>query len=84
MLIIIALLSTAVGNIAAIARQHRAGWRGHRSRMGFFLLGILSASERLVRRLLHSRLRDVSAGSFGMIILLSRADSRRSGSRTEG
>lgn len=77
MLIIIALLSMAIGNIAAIAQDNIKRMLAYSSisHMGFFLLGILSAdpngySSALFYILVYAVM---SAGSFGMIILLSRA-----------
>ncbi len=77
MLIIIALLSMVVGNIIAIAQDNIKRMLAYSSisHMGFFLLGILSAnpngySSALFYILVYAMM---SAGSFGMIILLSRA-----------
>jgi NADH-quinone oxidoreductase subunit N len=77
MLIIIALLSMAIGNIVAIAQDNIKRMLAYSSisHMGFFLLGILSAdpngySSALFYILVYAVM---SAGSFGMIILLSRA-----------
>jgi len=77
MLIIIALLSMAVGNIVAIAQDNIKRMLAYSSisHMGFFLLGILSAGPNgygssLFYILVYAIM---SAGSFGMIILLSRA-----------
>lgn len=77
MLIIIALLSMAIGNIIAIAQDNIKRMLAYSSisHMGFFLLGILSAdpngySSALFYILVYAVM---SAGSFGMIILLSRA-----------
>ena len=77
MLIIIALLSMAIGNIVAIAQDNIKRMLAYSSisHMGFFLLGILSASPNgygssLFYILVYAIM---SAGSFGMIILLSRA-----------
>ncbi len=77
MLIIIALLSMTIGNIVAIAQDNIKRMLAYSSisHMGFFLLGILSAdpngySSALFYILVYAVM---SAGSFGMIILLSRA-----------
>ena len=77
MLIIIALLSMAVGNIVAIAQDNIKRMLAYSSisHMGFFLLGILSVGANgygssLFYILVYAIM---SAGSFGMIILLSRA-----------
>lgn len=77
MLIIIALLSMTIGNVVAIAQDNIKRMLAYSSiaHMGFFLLGILSAdsngySSALFYILVYAVM---SAGSFGMIILLSRA-----------
>ncbi|MHB8623910.1 MAG: NADH-quinone oxidoreductase subunit NuoN [Sulfuricaulis sp.] len=77
MLIIIAVLSMAIGNIIAIAQSNIKRMLAYSSisHMGFFLLGILSAdsngySSALFYILVYAVM---SAGAFGMIILLSRA-----------
>ena len=77
MLIIIAVLSMAIGNIVAIAQGNIKRMLAYSSisHMGFFLLGILSAdangySSALFYILVYAVM---SAGAFGMIILLSRA-----------
>ena len=77
MLIIIAVLSMAIGNIVAIAQDNIKRMLAYSSisHMGFFLLGILSAdpngySSALFYILVYAVM---SAGAFGMIILLSRA-----------
>ncbi|HLE93037.1 MAG TPA: NADH-quinone oxidoreductase subunit NuoN [Sulfuricaulis sp.] len=77
MLVIIALLSMAIGNIIAIAQDNIKRMLAYSSisHMGFFLLGILSAGPNgygssLFYILIYAIM---SAGSFGMIILLSRA-----------
>jgi NADH-quinone oxidoreductase subunit N len=77
MLIIIAVLSMAIGNIVAIAQENMKRMLAYSSisHMGFFLLGILSASPNgysssLFYIFIYAIM---SAGSFGMIILLSRA-----------
>lgn len=77
MLMIIAVLSMAIGNIIAIAQDNIKRMLAYSSisHMGFFLLGILSAqpngySASLFYILVYAVM---SAGAFGMIILLSRA-----------
>ncbi|MCR4347416.1 MAG: NADH-quinone oxidoreductase subunit NuoN [Sulfuricaulis sp.] len=76
MLMIIAVLSMAVGNLIAIAQTNIKRMLAYSSisHMGFFLLGILSAepngySSSLFYILVYAVM---SAGAFGMIILLSR------------
>lgn len=77
MLIIMALLSMAIGNIVAIAQTNIKRMLAYStiSHMGFFLLGILSAgpngySAAMFYMLVYTAM---SLGGFGMIILLSRA-----------
>ena len=77
MLIIITVLSMAIGNIIAIAQDNIKRMLAYSSisHMGFFLLGILSAepngySSSLFYILVYAVM---SAGAFGMIILLSRS-----------
>jgi len=77
MLMIIAVLSMAIGNLIAIAQDNIKRMLAYSSisHMGFFLLGILSAepngySSSLFYILVYAVM---SAGAFGMIILLSRA-----------
>ncbi len=77
MLVIVAVLSMALGNIIAIAQANIKRMLAYSSisHMGFFLLGILSAqpngySSSLFYILVYAVM---SAGAFGMIILLSRA-----------
>jgi NADH-quinone oxidoreductase subunit N len=77
MLVIIALLSMTIGNVVAIAQDNIKRMLAYSaiSHMGFFLLGILSAgangySSALFYILVYAVM---SAGAFGMIILLSRA-----------
>ncbi|MEW6330691.1 MAG: NADH-quinone oxidoreductase subunit NuoN [Pseudomonadota bacterium] len=77
MLIIITLLSMAIGNIIAIAQDNIKRMLAYSSisHMGFFLLGILSVdqngySSSLFYILVYAAM---SAGAFGMIILLSRS-----------
>ena len=77
MLVIITLLSMAIGNIIAIAHDNIKRMLAYSSisHMGFFLLGILSVdqngySSSLFYILVYAVM---SAGAFGMIILLSRS-----------
>ena len=77
MLMIMAVLSMAIGNLIAIAQDNIKRMLAYSSisHMGFFLLGILSAepngySSSLFYILVYAVM---SAGAFGMIILLSRA-----------
>lgn len=77
MLLILALLSLAIGNIIAIAQDNIKRMLAYSSisHMGFFLLGILSAdangySSSLFYILIYAAM---SAGAFGVVILLSRA-----------
>jgi NADH-quinone oxidoreductase subunit N len=77
MLIILSVLSMALGNIVAIAQSNIKRMLAYSSisHMGFFLLGIINAtangySSALFYVMVYAVM---SAGSFGMIILLSRA-----------
>lgn len=77
MLIILAILSIAFGNVIAIAQDNIKRMLAYSSisHMGFFLLGILSAtpngySSSMFYILAYAVM---SLGAFGMIILLSRA-----------
>ncbi|MEQ1593361.1 MAG: NADH-quinone oxidoreductase subunit NuoN, partial [Thiobacillaceae bacterium] len=77
MLVILAVLSMAVGNIAAIAQVNLKRMLAYStiSHMGFMLLGILSGSlngysSAMFYVLVYALM---SLGSFGMIMLLSRA-----------
>lgn len=77
MLVILAILSMGAGNVIAIAQTNLKRMLAYSSisHMGFFLLGILSAtpngySAALFYVLVYAVM---SLGSFGMIILLSRA-----------
>ncbi len=77
MLIIMAVLSMAVGNVIAIAQTNLKRMLAYSaiSHMGFFLLGILSAGANgyesgLFYILVYAVM---SLGAFGMVILLSRA-----------
>ena len=76
MLVILAVLSMAVGNVVAIAQSNIKRMLAYSSisHMGFFLLGILSASENGYQSSLFYVLvyAVMSLGSFGMVILLSR------------
>jgi NADH-quinone oxidoreductase subunit N len=77
MLIIMAILSMAVGNIIAIAQTNIKRMLAYSaiSHMGFFLLGILSAGANGYGSALFYILvyAVMSLGAFGMVILLSRA-----------
>jgi NADH-quinone oxidoreductase subunit N len=77
MLIVMALLSMGVGNVIAIAQTNLKRMLAYStiSHMGFFLLGILSANANgygsaMFYIMIYATM---SAGGFGMIILLSRA-----------
>jgi NADH-quinone oxidoreductase subunit N len=77
MLVILAVLSMAVGNIAAIAQTNLKRMFAYStiSHMGFLLLGILAGSQNgfassMFYVLVYALM---SAGGFGMILLLSRA-----------
>jgi NADH-quinone oxidoreductase subunit N len=77
MLVILALLSMGLGNVVAIAQDNIKRMLAYSSisHMGFFLLGILSASPAgygaaVFYVLIYSAM---SLGAFGMVILLSRA-----------
>ena len=77
MLVILAVLSMAVGNIAAIAQTNLKRMLAYStiSHMGFMLLGILAGSlngygSAMFYVLVYALM---SLGSFGMILLLSRA-----------
>ncbi len=77
MLIILAILSMAIGNVIAIAQDNIKRMLAYSSisHMGFFLLGILSATPNGYSSSLFYLLVYVvmSLGAFGMVILLSRA-----------
>ena len=77
MLVILAVLSMAVGNIAAIAQSNLKRMFAYStiSHMGFMLLGILAGSQNgygsaMFYVLVYTLM---SLGGFGMILLLSRA-----------
>ena len=77
MLVILAVLSMAVGNIAAIAQSNLKRMFAYStiSHMGFMLLGILAGTQNgygsaMVYVLVYALM---SLGGFGMILLLSRA-----------
>jgi NADH-quinone oxidoreductase subunit N len=77
MLVILAVLSMAVGNLAAIAQSNLKRMLAYStiSHMGFMLLGILAGSQNgygsaMFYVLVYALM---SAGGFGMILLLSRA-----------
>lgn len=76
MLVILAVLSMAIGNIVAIAQSNIKRMLAYSSiaHMGFFLLGVLNAtpngySSALFYVLIYAVM---ALGAFGMIILLSR------------
>ncbi len=78
MLIILALLSVAVGNIIAIAQDNLKRMLAYSTitHMGFFMFGVLSGSQTgysasLFYILVYSIM---SLGAFGIILLLARAD----------
>jgi NADH-quinone oxidoreductase subunit N len=77
MLIVMALLSMAVGNIIAIAQTNIKRMLAYStiSHMGFFLLGMLSANPNGYGSAMFYIMvyATMSAAGFGMIILLSRA-----------
>lgn len=77
MLVILAILSMALGNVIAIAQTNIKRMLAYStiSHMGFFLLGILSASPSGYSAALFYILiyAVMSLGAFGVIILLSRA-----------
>ena len=77
MLIILALLSMAVGNIAAIAQTNLKRMLAYStiSHMGFLLLGILAGSKNGYSASMFYIITYVltNLGAFGMIMLLSRA-----------
>lgn len=75
MLVVVALLSIGLGNVIAIAQHNIKRMLAYStiSHMGFFLLGVLSASENgysasLLYVLVYAVL---SLGAFGVILLLS-------------
>lgn len=77
MLVVLAVLSMAVGNIAAIAQSNLKRMLAYStiSHMGFMLLGILAGSQAgygsaMFYVLVYALM---SLGGFGMILLLSRA-----------
>ena len=77
MLVVLAVLSMAVGNIAAIAQSNLKRMLAYStiSHMGFMLLGILAGSQAgygsaMFYVLVYALM---SLGAFGMILLLSRA-----------
>jgi NADH-quinone oxidoreductase subunit N len=77
MLMILAILSMITGNVIAIAQDNIKRMLAYSSisHMGFFLLGILSASSNGYSSALFYMLTYavMSLGTFGMVILLSRA-----------
>jgi len=77
MLVLMAMLSMAIGNISAIAQTNLKRMLAYStiSHMGFLLLGFLAGSENGYSSAMFYVLVYVlmSLGSFGMILLLSRA-----------
>jgi len=77
MLIILAILSMAAGNVIAIAQDNIKRMLAYSSisHMGFFLLGIVSVSQNGYSSALFYVVvyAVMSLGAFGMVILLSRA-----------
>jgi len=77
MLVLMAILSMAIGNISAIAQTNLKRMLAYStiSHMGFLLLGFLAGSENGYSSAMFYVLVYVlmSLGSFGMILLLSRA-----------
>jgi NADH-quinone oxidoreductase subunit N len=77
MLLILALLSMAIGNITAIAQTNIKRMLAYStiSHMGFMLLGILAGSQNGYSSAMFYVIAYVlmSLGAFGMVILLSRA-----------
>ncbi len=77
MLVIMAVLSMVIGNVVAIAQTNIKRMLAYStiSHMGFFLLGILSATDNGYSSALFYMLvyAVMSLGGFGIIILLSRA-----------
>src|SRR5690606_32616704 len=76
MLVILAVLSMALGNVVAIAQSSIKRMLAYSaiSHMGFFLLGVLSATPRGYSAALFYVLTYavMSLGAFGVVILLSR------------
>ncbi len=77
MLIVLAILSMATGNVIAIAQDNIKRMLAYSSisHMGFFLLGIVSVSQNGYSSALFYVMTYavMSLGAFGMVILLSRA-----------
>jgi NADH-quinone oxidoreductase subunit N len=77
MLIVVAVLSMAIGNVVAIAQTNLKRMLAYStiSHVGFILLGILAGSSQGYQSALYYTITYVimSVGGFGMIILLSRA-----------
>jgi NADH-quinone oxidoreductase subunit N len=86
MLIILAVTSMAVGNIAAIAQTNIKRMLAYStiSHMGFVLLGVLAGDENgYSSAMFYVRsLRPDDPGYFGMIMLLSRAALKPTSSTT--
>jgi NADH-quinone oxidoreductase subunit N len=77
MLIVVAVLSMALGNVVAIAQTNMKRMLAYStiSHVGFILLGILAGTSEGYQSALYYTITYVimSVGGFGMIILLSRA-----------
>ena len=76
MLVVLAVLSMAIGNIVAIAQSNLKRMLAYStiSHVGYILLGFLSGTAQGYRRddVLHDQLRHRRGGAFGMILLLAR------------
>src|SRR6202050_3963362 len=76
MLVVLAVLSMAIGNIVAIAQTNRKRMLAYStiSHVGFVLLGILSGTAQGYQAAMFYMISYVivAAGSFGMILLLAR------------
>jgi len=77
MLIVVSVLSMAIGNVVAIAQTNLKRMLAYStiSHVGFILMGILAGTSEGYRAALYYTIAYVimSVGGFGMIILLSRA-----------
>ena len=77
MLVVVAVLSMAIGNVVAIAQTNLKRMLAYStiSHVGFILMGILTGSSQGYQSALYYTIAYVimSVGGFGMIILLSRA-----------
>jgi len=76
MLVVLAVLSMAIGNVVAIAQTNLKRMLGYStiSHVGFILLGILSGTAQGYQAAMFYTITYVivAAGSFGMILLMSR------------